>query len=137
MDTESFSQIIAICVQKSLFCYRTNTSYSYANRKGWNSKAMQMPKSAERGTIICKYDPNYKILFITLNDSKVVHLLSTLIIYGMTVVKQRVESKVIQVPCDINAKYYVEGMGEVDCLDQWNKVAGGFARRSHYHKWYK
>jgi len=117
---------------KILLCGTTRT-----NRKGWNSKAMHMPKSAERGAIIRKYDPNNKILFITWKDSKVVHLLSTLNISGMTVVKQRVGPKVIKVPCDINAKYYVEGMGAVDRLDQRNKVAGGFARRSHYHKWYK
>lgn len=46
-------------------------------------------------------------------------------------------SEMILVPCNKNARDYVSKMRGVDRIDQKGKVAGRFAKRSHFHKWYK
>ncbi len=98
---------------------------------------MYLPKSTQCGSMIHKYDPINKILFISWKDSKVVQLVSTLSISGITSAKRRCGSQLISVPYDENAKEYVAKMGAVDRINQRNKAAGGFAMRIHYHKWYK
>ncbi len=95
---------------------------------------MHIPSSAPQGTMIGKYDPINIILFISWKDSTVVLLISTTEILGIISVQECIEPQKIMVPCGKNAADYVSKIGGVDKIDWRNKVVGGFAMKSHFHK---
>ena len=78
------------------------------NRKGWNKVIMSLTVKADRGTLVCKYDPNNQLLFIQWKDNRVVNLISSLGDYGITTVTRRIGLEERTVQCESNIKKYVD-----------------------------
>ena len=98
---------------------------------------MNLPVKAECGALIWKYDPDNDLLYMQWKDNKVVNLISTLGVSGVTTVEHRigVEQKTIQ--CEKNIVRYVNKMNGVDVVDYHQKIGGGLAQSAHHKKWYK
>ena len=96
-----------------------------------------MPKNAPRGSILQKYDPTNKILFVQWKDNKVVNLISTLGMPDLVEVERRIGSEKVKVPCVKAIQHYVQHMMGIDVVDYHNRIGGGFTHRAHFKKWYK
>jgi len=107
------------------------------NRNGWNNDIFTLTTKDDRGSIIRKFDPNNELLYLQWKDNKVVNLISTLGISGITQVERRIGAEKQMIQCEENIKRYVDKMNGIDIIDYHQKIGGGFARLSHYKKWYK
>ena len=107
------------------------------NRNGWNNDLFNVTVKAEHGHLLRKFDPINKILYMQWKDNKVVNLISTLSISGVTTVERRIGAEKKQIQCEENIIRYVDKMNGVDVVDYHQKIAGGLAKVGHYKKWYK
>jgi hypothetical protein len=107
------------------------------NRNGWNKEIFNLTVKDERGSILRKFDPNNELLYIQWKDNKVVNLISTLGISGISQVERRIGSEKQMVQCELNIQRYVDKMNTIDIIDYHQKIGGGVARLAHYKKWYK
>ena len=110
-----------------------------SNCTGWNSQILNLPKSSQRGASLVKFDPVNRVLFGQWNDNKVVSFISTLGVFGMSTVQQRVGSQKMdfQIP-EALKKYSSDNfMGGVDNMDKDKKIGGSFSSRALFRKWYR
>jgi hypothetical protein len=107
------------------------------NRNGWNNDVFTLTVKAERGSIIRKYDPTNELLYLQWKDNKVVNLISTLGVSGITQVQRRIGAEKHMIQCEENIVRYVDKMNGIDIIDYHQKIGGGLARIAHYKKWYK
>ena len=107
------------------------------NRNGWDNEVFNVTLKAERGHLLCKYDPINDLLYMQWKDNKVVNLISTLSISGVTTVERRIGAEKKMIKCKKNVIWYVDKMNAVDVVYYHQKIGGGLAKIGHYKKWYK
>ena len=108
-----------------------------ANRTGFESEALQLPKNAERGHHKRLVDKRLGMVITRWRDSKNLQTVSTVMKSGLSTVERRNGSKIIQVECPNDIILYQQDMGGVDRGDQHRTVGAGFANVSHFKKWFK
>ena len=108
-----------------------------ANRVGFASDALQLPKKSERGEFRRLYDKRLGMVITRWKDSKNLQTVSTVMTHGATEVQRRNGANILNVPCPNDIVLYQQNMGGVDRGDQHRVVGAGFANVSHFKKWYK
>ena len=99
-----------------------------SNHMGWNPQILNLPKTSQRGTSLVKFDPVNRVLFGQWNNNKVVSFISTLGVFGMSTIQQRVGANKIdfQIP-EALKKYSADNfMGGIDNMDKDKKIGGLF-----------
>ena len=107
------------------------------NRKGWPKDILKMTETnSEKGDFIITYDDINQVSCMQWRDSKIVNLVSTLNDSSHSTCQRWEGNRIVQlsVPSDYNQ--YSSKMFGVDKGDQARVHFGGFANRSHFHKWY-
>ena len=108
------------------------------NRIGWPKDQMDMcKKTVIRGESEVLYDDVNKVLVVQWMDNRVVSLTSTLEVSGEVPVQRRSGSELLQLTVEKSLRQYQHYMDGVDRGDQYREMGGGFAKKSHYKKWYK
>jgi Transposase IS4 len=107
------------------------------NRKGWDKEQMNMKKTKGRGAYKIIVDKDNKILCCQWVDSKVVNVVSSLLVTEISKVKRQVGSQKKEYDCPWVLTKYQKNMLGVDKSDQMRAAGGGFAAKAHYKKWYK
>ena len=108
------------------------------NRKGWPRELLHLKKnSSEKGDYIVTYDNINQVACMQWCDSKIVNLVSTLNDARLSVCRRRVGMAQLNIPVPNDYNEYSSKMFGVDKGDQARSHFGGFANRSHFHKWYK
>jgi hypothetical protein len=110
-----------------------------SNRKGWDGTIMNLPKNAERGSSLVKYDPVNRVLFGQWNDNKVGSFILTLGISGSDTVSRRVGPQTVELPIEIALKRYTTDnfMEGVYNVDKDKKIGGGFTKKALFKKRYR
>ena len=87
---------------------------------------------------LVKYDPVNKVLFGQWNNNKVVSFISTLGVFGMSSVQQRVGAKKVdfQIPEALKRYSSDNFMGGMDNMDKDKKIGGSFTSPALFQKWY-
>ena len=100
---------------------------------------LNLPKTSQRSTSLVKFDPVNKVLFGQWNDNKVVSFISTLGVFGMSSVQQRVGANKVdfQIPEALKRYSSDNFMGGVDNMDKDKKIGGSFTSRALFWKWYR
>ena len=108
-----------------------------ANRTGFDSEGLKLPKKAKRGCYKRLVDKRLGMVITRWHDSKDLQTVSTVMKSGASNVQRRIGSNIIEVDCPNDIILYQQNMGGVDRGDQHCTVGAGFANVSHLKKWYK
>ena len=108
-----------------------------ANRKGFDSDALQLPKDAARGDFKRLHDKRLGMVITRWKDSKKLQTVSTVMKSGTQVVQRRNGANIIDVTCPNDIVLYQQNMGGVDRGDQHRMIGAGFSNVAHFKKWYK
>ena len=108
-----------------------------ANRQGFESDKLQIPKKAARGDCRRLYDKRLGMAITRWKDSKNLQTVSTVMKHGFSMVSRRNGANILQVPCPNDIILYQQNMGGVDRGDQHRVVGAGFANVANFKKWYK
>ena len=87
-------------------------------------------KSNKQSESLVLYDEIHRLLAIQWLDNKVVSCKPLLDETGLVHVQQRKGNKLLQLSEDIALKHYHDGMGGVNCGDQYHEMGAGFASKS-------
>jgi Transposase IS4 len=119
-------------------CKILSTGTCRKNRKGWPSHLLGLtPISAARGRASYAYDRTNELLCLQWRDNKVVNCVTTLIDTEEGHCRRRCGSELLTLTVPKPLGHYHKYMGGVDRCDQRRMHLGGFARKSHFKKWYK
>jgi Transposase IS4 len=119
-------------------CKVLSTGTCRKNRKGWPSHLLGLtPQTATRGQASYAYDRTNDLLCLQWRDNKVVNCVTTLIATEEGPCRRRSGSELLTLTVPKPLGYYHKYMGGVDRCDQRRMHMGGFARKSHFKKWYK
>ena len=105
-----------------------------ANRVGFESEALKLPKEAIRVTYKILLGRSLGMVTARWSDSKDLQTVSTVMKKGSSNIKRRIGSNIIEVDCPNDIILYQKNMGGVDRGDQHRTVGAGFANVSHFKK---
>ncbi len=75
---------------------------------------MNLSKKAERRMLIWRYDPFNRVLYFQWMDNKVVNIIPTMGVSGITKVKRRVVPEKVTMNSELVINSYTANMGRVD-----------------------
>ena len=108
-----------------------------ANRIGFDSDKLQIPKTCDRGTLSRRVDKRIGMVITRWKDSRVLQTVSTIMKKGIGEVSRRRGASKLTVRCPNDIIEYQKHMDGVDRGDQHRVVGAGFANVAHFKKWYK
>ena len=89
-----------------------------ANRKGFDSKALEIDNKSDRGTFKRMVDDRLGMVITRWKDSRTLNVVSTVMKKGIGEVKRRTGPNIITVTCPNDIKMYQQNMDGVDRGDQ-------------------
>ena len=108
-----------------------------ANRKGFDSKALEIDNKSDRGTFKRMVDDRLGMVITRWKDSRTLQVVSTVMKKGIGEVTRRTGPNLITVTCPNDIIMYQQNMDGVDRGDQHRVMGAGFANVAHFKKWYK
>ena len=135
MDNRYTAPRLAVVLRDRLRLFSTGTCR--ANRKGWDSKRLNLKKDrTNRGESLLFHDPVNGLIFGQWVDSKVVNFVSSYEDVGSGTVRRQVGQNKEEFLCPVPLIRYQMTMG-VDNGGQMRLQFGGFGTRVKFKKWYK
>lgn len=135
MDNRYVCPEVCLILRDRCGIYSTGTARK--NRKGWDKQLLNMEKRGNKWESKICVDRTHQMVALQWRDSKVVSVCSSVMDTTMAMTLRRVGGTrpLVEVPTVL--KKYQTYMGGVDRGDQIRMHLGGFAKKSHFKKWYK